>query len=155
MRADICIDGVKVGEINEGDRITRKKQLEYLRQTAEINKDKSYVKVYTKHLFELSRSLSGTENQFVNYLLGYIRYESGILAHENGKVLTRQTMTVETELSIKTIDRLLKSLIDKQVLGKHKTGHNICFTVNPYIFMRGSRVNTTLIKMFENSRWAK
>lgn len=154
-KADIFVKGEKVGELYDNDRIVRAKSLEYLNNTVEINKDADFVKVYTKPLFELSRSLSGTESIFITYIINYIRYSSGILAHDNGKVLTRQTMSNETGLSIKTIDKLLHSLITKQIIGKHKTGHSISFTVNPYIFMRGSRINETLKKLYENTKWAK
>jgi hypothetical protein len=59
------------------------------------------------------------------------------------------------EKDIVTVDKLLDSLNKKQVIGKHKTGRTVCFTVNPFIFMKGNRVNKTLAKFFENSRWAK
>lgn len=140
-----------------GDRVkvTRRESVEMLNNTVELNKNEDYVKVYRKSLFELSKRLTGTESQFINYLCNYIRYRSGILAHDNGKPLKRQTMCTDTGLNIKTIDRILSSLISKQVLGKHKTGHVIIYTANPYIFMRGSRINTTLQRFFEKSKWAR
>lgn len=153
----VTIDTGEYKDIYEGDtvRILRKQSCEYLENTVELNKNEPYVKVYTKPLFELSRSLTGTESQFVNYLMDYVRYTTGIFAYDNGKVLTRQAMADETGLSIKTVDKILASLVEKQVIGKHKTGHDIQFTGNPYIFMRGNRVNQTLVKFFQNTKWAK
>ena len=149
-------NGEIVNELRQGDRMSvlRSNSIDYLNSTVELNKNKPYVKAYTKPLFALSRILTGTECQFANYLMQYISYNTGILAHENGRKLTRNYMVQETGLSLKTIDRILCSLVEKRVLGKHKTGRDICFTANPYIFMRGSRVNSTLAKLFENSKWA-
>ena len=148
--------GQIINHANEGDRIKviRKESLDYLKETVSINSDEPFVKVYTTVLFKLSRSLSGTESQFINYLLQYIRYTSGLLEYRNGNTLTRSHMALETGLNIKTIDRLLKSLVDKQVLGKHKTGQDISFTVNPFIFMKGKRISDTLFNLFKNTKWA-
>jgi len=152
--------GEVVNHINEGDsfRLIRKETKDYLRGTVEVNKGEAFVKVYAKTLFELSKSLTGTESQFVNYLIQYIRYTSGILAHSNANdshPLTRQHMAQETGLSIKTVDRIMRSLQDKQVIGKHRTGNDITFTVNPFIFMKGDRINETLYNFFKNTRWNK
>lgn len=151
--------GEVINEIHEGDRVRifrdKKAERRLPDNIIELNKEEPFVKLYTRVLFDLSRSLTGTESQFVNYLMQYIRYSSGVLAHENGKTLTRNTMSKETELSLKTVDRLLKSLIEKQVIGRHKTGHYACFTANPFIFMRGQKVTETLVKLFEGTRWAK
>ena len=153
----VSIDGEIHKDIYEGDKVktTRQKSCDYLRDTIELNKYEGYVKAYTRSLFEVCKVLSGSEVQFLNYLTSYIRYTTGILAHDNGRKLTRHEMSSETGIEIRSVDRILSKLIEKQVLGKHKTGHDICFTVNPYIFMKGSRVNITLMKMFENSKWAK
>lgn len=124
-----------------------------------LNEGQPFVKIYSNTLFHLSMSLTGPESQFINYLIQYIRYGSGILARteNNGgsKTLTRREMSVETGLSERMVDKLLKGLVEKQVIGKHKTGQDISFTVNPFIFMKGNRVNETLFTFFRNSRWAK
>jgi len=157
---EAAIIDLSTGEIinhaNEGDKVKviRKESVDYLRDTVLINKDEPFVKIYTAVLFKLSHSLSGTESLFVSYLLQYIRYTSGLLEYRNGNTLTRQHMAEETGLNIKTIDRLLKGLVDKQVLGKHKTGQDISFTVNPFIFMKGKRISETLYKLYKNTKWA-
>lgn len=153
----VSVNGNITKNIRYGDkvRIIKGRTNKNIGELVSLNKNETYIKVYTKTLFALSRSLTGTESQFVNYLMQYIRFTSGILAHVNNKPLSRQTMAEETGLSIKTVDRLLLSLIDKQVIGKHKTGHNICFLANPFIFMRGNKVNETLVKLFEGTKWAK
>ncbi|MGE5437507.1 MAG: replication/maintenance protein RepL [Syntrophothermus sp.] len=153
--ADIVKDGEKIGELKHGDRILKAESINFLKETIELNKKESFIKLYTKPLFELSKSLTGIESQFINYLLQYVSYKSGILIHVNGDKLTRNYMAAETGLNLRTIDRMLNNLVKKQILGKHKTGRSLCFTVNPFIFMKGNRVNETLVKLFENTKWAK
>ena len=153
--AEIVKDNKVIGYINENDKIIRGSSIEYLSQTIELNKKESFVKLYTRPLFELSKSLTGVESQFINYLIRYISYNTGILTHDNGKPLTRKYMAEQTGSNIKSIDKILNSLIKKQILGKHRTGRSVSFTVNPFIFMKGNRVNETLVKLFEHTKWAK
>lgn len=153
--AEIVKGNKVIGYINENDRIIRGNSIEYLKQTIELNKKESFIKLYTRPLFELSKSLTGIENQFINYLISFISYNTGILMHENGEKLTRKCMAEQTGLHVKNVDKILSNLIKKQILGKHKTGRSVCFTVNPFIFMKGNRVNETLVKLFENTKWAK
>lgn len=148
-------NGEIVGELNFGDKIVRAKSIDYLNDTIELGEGEIFAKIYLKPMFALARNLNGTEAQFVNYLMYYISYTSGILAHENGKPLRRQTMSMETGQDLRTIDRILNSLIEKQVIGKHKTGKTVIFTANPFIFMRGKRVSETLYKLYQNTKWAK
>lgn len=154
--------------LEPGDRfkVTRAEQIENFKniQKDKDEKDKGcitimngepFIKVYSRTLFDLSRNLTGTESQFINYLIQYIRYRSGILAYKTGKILTRRDMAIETGLSERAVDRLLQSLESKHIIGKHKSGKEVHFTVNPFIFMRGNSVNETLYTFYMNSHWAK
>jgi hypothetical protein len=147
--------GEIVGEINEGDKIIRKETQDYLNSTIkDFNKDEQFIKVFIKPLYELSRTLTGTESVFLNYLIQYINYADGILK-QNNNVLTRNIISKETDIPLRTVDRLLSSLMEKQIIGKHKTGRMVCFTVNPFIFMRGKRIGNTLYEFYKYSKWAK
>jgi hypothetical protein len=148
-------DGEIVDEINEGDRIVRQSSVESFTNTIEINMNQDFVKVYTARLLDVANELNGAESAMMMILIGFIQYNTGILTHRNGKPVTRECITRLVEKDIVTVDKLLDGLNKKQIIGKHKTGRTVCFTVNPFIFMKGNRVNKTLAKFFENSRWAK
>lgn len=148
-------EGEIVNQINSGDRIVRKESIEYLTDTIELNKNEQYIKVYTKTMFEVAKCLDGTSNQLINFLIPYISYQTGILTYSNGRVLNKNAIIKLTGLNKDTVHRCIEKLIDYKILGKHKTGRDVCYTVNPYIFMKGNRVNKTLVKFFENSKWAK
>lgn len=148
-------DGEIIDEINEGDRIVRQSSVESFTNTIEINMNQDFVKVYTARLLDVANELNGAESAMMMILIGFIQYNTGILTHRNGKPVTRECITRLVEKDIVTVDKLLDGLNKKQIIGKHKTGRTVCFTVNPFIFMKGNRVNKTLAKFFENSRWAK
>lgn len=147
--------GEIVGQLYEGDRIHRAKSDEYLQGTVELNKNEPYAKAYLRPMFDLAKALSGAELQMVYFLLPYLSYESGILMHHNGKALNRAYISDMSGLAIKTVDKILQGLHSKQVIGKHSSGREIQFTMNPWLFMKGKRINKTLHEFYKNSRWAK
>lgn len=146
--------GEKLTELYEGDRILRKQTAEYLADTVELLPNETYVRLYSRPMFELAKTLTGAEMQFVYYLLSYLSYESGMLRQKNGKPLDRDRMCRDTGLSARSVDRMLASLKEKQVIGRNVTGREVQYFMNPYLFMRGKRVNKTLHAMFCRTRWA-
>jgi len=148
--------GEKIDELNTGDKIVRAKTQEYLKSTVEILPNATYIKTYLRPLAMLSESLTGPETYMVYYLLQYLSYESGILVHQNGRTLSREYITEETGQSERQVDRTIERLKEKEVLKKVVgAGRQVCFLMNPWLFMRGKRINKTLYELFKNSRWAK
>lgn len=147
--------GADAGEMYPGDRITRKKSIDYLESTTEILKDEAYIKMYNRPMFSLARSLTGSELQMVYFLLPFLSYESGMLKTRNGQPLARKQISGKTGLSINTVDRLLQGLKEKQIIGRNVVGREVQYFMNPYLFMRGKRINKTLHDMFKNTDWAK
>ena len=127
----------------------------YLEKTTQINKKEPYIKVYTENWKEVSKRLDGTTIQLLLILMPYIGYEDGILQYPGGRVVTRNSILAETGMGKNTVDKCIKHLIDEQIIGKHRTGRRSCYTVNPYVFLKGRRVSKTLKKLYEKSRWAK
>jgi len=91
----------------------------------------------------------------VYFLLPYLSYESGMLKHPNGQPLHRLYIAKETGLSINSVDRILQKLKENQIISRNVTGQSVQYIMNPWLFMRGKRINKTLYEMFKNTRWAK
>lgn len=144
-------------ELNEGDRVIRKKSIDFLKKTDEIQKTEMYVKFFLKSASVLAREkLSSTEMSVCLELLQYIRYDTGYLAYENGTKLTLDDIKNGCDfISNTSVVRAIDELVEKKILAKVRTGKENNYLVNPYIFMRGARVNKTLSKTFEQSKWAK
>ena len=147
--------GEVINHIYHGDKLVRKKTSDYLERTAEINKEEPYIKVYTKPISEVAKRIDGGSLQLLYVLLKYISYEDGILQYSNGSLLSKNAIITETGLTKNTVTKHLNILIKEQIIGRHRTGRRNCYTINPYIFMKGKRVNKTLKKLFEGSRWSK
>jgi methenyltetrahydromethanopterin cyclohydrolase len=147
--------GEIISSLNEGDRILRKQSIEHLQNRVEILGEEQFIKTYTKPLTRLARSLSGAEMNMIYYMMQYISYDSGALKHQNGQLLTRKHMAEEMGLSERTVDRLLHGLKSKKVISHNYIGKEVQYFVNPWLFMRGKRINKTLYEMFRNSDWAK
>jgi len=156
-RAILCDPrtGEKTGEIRTGDKIVRARTKEYFGATVEILPDEAYIKTFTKPLTQLAETLTGPETSLVYYLVQYLSYESGMLKHRNGQPLDRAYISDETGQSERTVDRLLQGLKEKHVMGRNVVGREVQYFLNPWLFMRGKRINRTLHDMFKNSRWAK
>lgn len=144
-------------ELNEGDRIVRKKSIEYLKNTDELQKTEMYVKFFLKSASVLAREkMSSTAMSVCLEMLQYIRYDTGYLAYENGIKLTLEDIKNKCNfISSASVVRAIDELVDKKIFARVKTGKENNYLVNPYIFMRGARVNKTLSKTFETSRWAR
>lgn len=146
---------VRQVDLYEGDAVVRAGSRKYLKRTMDVTGESPFVKMYTKPMAKLARSLSGPEMNMVYYLLPYINYESGALKHPNGKLLNRQFIAMEMGQSERTVDRLLQALKSKKVISHNYVGKDVQYFVNPWLFMKGQRINKTLYEMFQNSDWAK
>lgn len=145
---------VRKVDLFQGDAVLRAESRKYLKKTVEIE-ESPFIKTYTKPLTQLARSLSGAEMNMVYYLLPYISYESGALKHPNGKLLNRAYIALEMGQSERTVDRILQGLKSKKVISHNYVGKDVQYFVNPWLFMKGQRINKTLYEMFQNSEWAK
>ena len=79
-----------------------------------------------------------------------------ILKYANtGKQLNSQDISDITGICYKGVVRAMQTLVTKKIYGVHKTGKENCYTVNPFIFMKGKYINKTLYNFYKKSKWAK
>lgn len=148
-------DGVIENEIEFGDRLIKAKSLDILNRTITIQKGEQFVKLYTRSIKDLVLcNLNAPEFIIINICISHLQYLSGLVCFENGKQINRNDFIVLSGLSERTLDRALSTLVVKKILGKVKVGHDIKYYVNPYIFMKGDKVNKTLHSMFKSSKWS-
>lgn len=147
--------GEIIDTINPGDRIMRKNSIEHIETTTEINKGIPFVKCYLYKDIQVGKCLTGIEVQVLMYLINFISYGSCLLTHDNGKVLTSKSISSYFDTTIKWTRNILNSLVNKQILSKSRTGRSIAYIMNPYVFSRGKRVSNDIVKLFENTKWAK
>jgi len=148
-------NGVIVNEIYVGDRILRKSSIDANKDSLEINNGISFVKLYTNNLATIIEEIGPIEASVMLMLVPYIQYGSGLLVAPNGVPLTKNMLANILNKDLRNVGRNLEGLIRAELIGKHRTGKTVNYTVNPYVFCLGSKVHKVLHRLFENSRWAK
>lgn len=159
------IDVLEVGDkvTHMRDALERKQYLE--KYDTNFNKGVRFVKIYDNMIDALADQLTLGEFRFAIRLTKHISYDDCILrtnGHGNGKVLTIKDISELMNLNYQNCCKLMNSLIDKGVFGKHTVGsietpgkELQCYTANPYIFMRGMKVERAIVALFEDTGWGR
>jgi hypothetical protein len=149
--------GEVIRELQEGDRIVTKKQQDFLNNTMPLNEDENFIKLMSKILEDLAREkLTSAEWQVVIVCLKHLSYYSGAIKFENnGNFVTPQDIAKESKLSKRSVQYCIEHLVNIKIFHKGKTGEEFQLFANPFIFMKGNKVNKTLYDMFKTSKWNK
>jgi hypothetical protein len=111
-----------------------------------------YTKVFSYAMGVVGKELSGSECKVIMLLLGYIRYDSGMLATLKGNPLTNQDIIPIVNMSKRTVSDIMDGLVKKRIFARNRVGVCNQYFANPYIFLRGNYINKTLKAMFNNYR---
>lgn len=149
--------GELVREMQPGDRIITKKQHEFLSSTTSVNEGENFIKLYTRVLEDLvNEDLTSSDWKVILVCLKHLAYYSGAITYENnGNFLTPADIEKESGISKRSTLYSINHLIELKILHKGETGKEYQLFANPYIFMKGTRVNKTLHAMFKKSKWCK
>lgn len=152
-------------EMFEGDRIVRKKQIEYSsKNREEIEKDRVYNFGQDKKFSMLSsysakqladEKLTSSEYRVLLLMISNTNYKSGLIAFGNNKAVTGEWITKTLNINKKTTDSCIRTLVNKGIIYQGATNHKIQYFFNPYIQYKGRWINKTLYEMFKNTKWAK
>jgi len=132
-----------------GDMVVKNNSVTYLKNSVSFINQYNFVKVNVEVLKELYKY--GKE---LSVLFGYISYQTGVLCHSNGKILTPRTLAKILKKSNRAGYLIIKDLIDEDILRKHKNGKSYYYTFNPWIAVKGKRISKSLYDEFCTSRWA-
>jgi len=153
--------GEIIDQINAGDSIMRleSKKIDEKYQR-NFNKGESFLKIYDSVMPDLLKYLTKTEFSCSMLLLPYISYEDCILKKNNGSVINLKDIPEMFDLSYDRSRKIIKSLINKGVIGIFETGYKEnpnkkfkCYAFNPFIASKGTTINKTVVTMFSESQW--
>lgn len=162
--------GEITGELFPGDKISimRQSQEEYLSShIINFNSEKTFVKIYDEVIPLLEKYLSLPEFKFAISLIPHISYEDCIIRRtmdRRSPILNVKEMVELHGYNYNYGKKLFLSLKKKGVVGRHETGTilndcpqkiNIVYTVNPFIYFRGSDLITPVHAFYQNSGWQK
>lgn len=153
--SDIALIDRKTGEVvadlSPGDRIVRKKSVDYLqtKQKSDI-KNRHFVRMDEDEGRLIAKELTPNERAVLFQLLFYVSYESGLICYSNGKEIGFSDIVEMTGISRRTVASVLESLIAKDVLYKGRNSKKTQYYMNPWIASKGVMPNRTLKEMFGN-----
>lgn len=140
-------DDEAVIKIGNGDRVVRKKSLEYFEDTKELKK--RFIKVNDQAL-----SMLHTYGKYICCLLKYVGYLDGVLKFNNGIYLSNRTISKIFNVNERNTVKILNDLVQEDVIHKHKIKNKNYYTFNPWIASRGKRVAIELYNEFKMTEWA-
>jgi len=139
MKFIISEHGEILDQLNEGDRILRKKSIEYLNSQFDVG---CFVKVPVDELKLLLPELSKNEKAFLMDISPYVGYCDCKLRYPNtNRDLTGKHLEQITGLSRTSLYRVLKGLTEKHII--HGEYH-----INPWVLNRGNEFDVKVREWF-------
>lgn len=140
--------GQVLREIDGGYKVVSVKSIETYKSTSPIEIG-TFIKTNSDVLQYLYTKINTKLTLFlmslVNYRDGYIRYK--------GKKQSRQQLIKLAKVNPRTFDREMKILLDEDVIHKINIDKKDYYLMNPYVCMRGKRVDNTLLEEFKTTKW--
>ena len=157
--------------MNHGDRVVRKKSLEYLAKKEkfgkeqivenikEVQKDGStymncltniFTKADTKEFKLVLKELNVYEKAMILSLVPYIGYEDCAVKKDNGSPLNVKDLAEISGMSERKAFDVINSLKDKEMVYRGKNGTETQYFVNPWLLSKGNKLNKVLKYMFRN-----
>lgn len=143
---DEIADNEVLIKLGSGDRVIRKKSVDYFEDTKEIKK--RFVKVNDQATNMLSKY-----GKYICLLLKYIGYMDGILRFNNGIYLSNKSISKIFGITERNTIKILDDLIKEDVIHKHKEKNKNYYTFNPWIASKGKRVSINLYNEFKMTEW--
>lgn len=159
QRPDGSFINTKTGEIVREEKIYLRPGEEYKitkpKQNADENfilwgKDRPFVKMFIDYMPQLGLVLSGGALAIAFRLSEYICYGSNLIAKRGGNAITNVDIQEMMGYSEKTVIKLMQELVDNMIFYRGRTGRSYQYFANPYLFSRGTVINSTLAAMFKD-----
>lgn len=109
-----------------------------------------FVKGGTEELKLVLKELDVYEKAFVLSLMPYVGYEDCAIKKGNGSPLGMKDFEDVSGISLRKIYDILNELKNKCIIYKGKTGSEVQYFMNPWLFYKGNKLNKVLKYMFRN-----
>ncbi|MFV0515788.1 MAG: hypothetical protein ACK5MV_00110 [Aminipila sp.] len=142
-------DGVIEAELQEGDRIVRKKSVEFLESKMTVHYD-NYGTYNADELKLVLKELDKNEKVILMSLLPYVQFSTCLICHVNGRGIGTEDMIDITGLGRNLVYDTLNSLVKKDIVYRGKNSREVQYFMNPFIARKGKMVDKVLATMFRN-----
>lgn len=150
---------------SETQTIRSKAQVEYyIKHKHEINADKVYDFGQSGKFSMLSsfsmeqmahEGLTGTDYRVLMTMMAGVGYKTGYISMGNNHSMTPEWIAKKLDVDRKTVNRVIKKLIDKGIIALNITEKKKSYFMNPYIQYKGRWISKDLYNMFKDTKWAK
>lgn len=150
-------DGEIIDQIHQGDKIVRAKSRQAYKDLEAAPEGETFTKLYHKVVPILNEcGLSASEFMIFVHLACNLRYKSNVAKYGNGRIINRQNIQSDLQMTERTVKRSMYSLINKHgLVVEAMTMEGKAFIVNPFVVSVGDRINRTIYDLFRKSKWAR
>lgn len=144
--------------------IRAKAQVEYYdKHKFEINNDKIYdfgqsgkFNMFSTFSIEqlANEGLTSADYRVLLLMMSGVGYKTGYISMGNNHSMTPEWMAKKLDIHKKTVDKILKKLIDKGIIAIVVTEKKKSYFMNPYIQYKGRWISKDLYNMFKDTKWA-
>lgn len=142
-------DGVLENELSDGDRIVRKKSVDFLKSKISIDYE-DYGSLNFKELKLVLEELDKNEKAVLMSLIPYVQFSTCLICHSNGRSIGTEDIPALSGLGRNLVYDTLSKLIDKDLLYRGKNSREVQYFMNPFIVRKGKLVDKVLATMFRN-----
>jgi hypothetical protein len=147
--------------MKKGDMLVSGKSIEACKRRGEetmpFDPDSEYVKLFIRGIESIPDELKGSDFKAILKLCQFIDYETGILVkrgqYNKAVPLLQEDLINVTGISKKTVISTMERLVEQKVFAKVRTGRQISYLANPFIFMKGKRISKTLYNIFKTYKY--
>lgn len=140
--------------LESGDRIVRANSVKHMNDTMKIPREERFTKMYIESVNILNNSkLSAADYHILLYLASHLKFQSNVAKYDNGRLITRASLTNDIKLSEETIKRSIRFLIKEGILCEIDSKVGKVFVMNPFIFNVGDVISKTVYDMFKATKW--
>ena len=141
-------NGKRFTVLNDGDRVIRSNSKEKIENSYLLKYD--FVKINKNTWYKVIEKYP-----IMTYLACYINYMDNILIYSNGKGIRYKDIAKVTGVSLSTVKRQMKGMLEEDVVHKVEFNKKTYLVVNPFICMRGRRVIASVYEEFKDSVWSE
>ena len=113
--------------------------------------ENEFIKIYFNEIKHAAKTydITKAELMFLYSLGDYLLWESNLLIDSEGKPLNQKALMKELGLGRTSISNNVKSLERKKCLIRIWDGRDVYFLINPYLMIKGQRINKEIPNLFE------
>lgn len=114
--------------------------------------DSWFIKIYRTEMREYKKitRLSSSAGLLLFYMQDYIEYRTNKIVNTNGKAFTNKELATLSNLSEKTIIKVLNELEDKNFIRRMGKSRARAIYFNPYLASAGNEMDKSLLDMFDD-----